>query len=249
MSNDKPENFIGRWSRLKQRARGASEALDETEVGASRDAGGDGAVTGDPGPAGPEGADAHAGESAVGHGAPSEGAASKGERPRMLTAKDFADVDFDALDFDSDYTRFMGRDVPDDIRNRALGKLWGSNPLLANMDGLDDYIDDYTDAAVAVPAGTLKTAYKIGQGFLSDEEAAEWDRLGKPEPEVASGDPTGADATETAAVADLAATPAAAPGAAAGEGSPVVAAAVAADAWSRTAMAEAAPDLSDDTSG
>ncbi len=91
---------------------------------------------------------------------------------------DFADVDFDALDFSSDYTRFMKQGVPDEIRNRALAKLWRSDPILANLDGLVEYADDYTDAAVAFAPGALKTAYKVGQGFLSDEEARSWDSLG-----------------------------------------------------------------------
>ena len=33
---------------------------------------------------------------------------------------------------------------------------------------------------MAVPPGTLKTAYRIGKGFLTDEEVAEWEKLGKP---------------------------------------------------------------------
>ena len=46
---------------------------------------------------------------------------------------------------------------------------------------------DYTDAAVAVPAGTLKTAYRIGKGFLTDEEVAVWEKLGHPaETEIAA---------------------------------------------------------------
>ncbi len=56
-----------------------------------------------------------------------------------------------------------------------------SDPMFTQVDPFQDYAGDYTDAACAVPGGLLKTAYKVGQGFLSDEEAAEWDKLGKPE--------------------------------------------------------------------
>lgn len=103
-------------------------------------------------------------------------------------AETFDDVDFDALDFQSDYTRFMGDNVPDAVRNKALDKLWSSDPILANIDGLTDYSDDFTDAALAVPLGTLKTAYRVGQGFLTDEEVAEWDKLGRPDADTAAHD-------------------------------------------------------------
>ena len=91
----------------------------------------------------------------------------------------FADVDFEALDFSSDYTRFMQPGVPDDIRNKALRKLWVSDPVLANMDGLHDYFGDYTDKAVA--SAPVTSLYRVGRGFLSDKEVAEWEQLGKPE--------------------------------------------------------------------
>lgn len=96
--------------------------------------------------------------------------------------KDFADFDFEQLDYESDYKQFMGSDVTSEARHKALRKLWVSNPVLANMDGLDDYCEDYTDAAVCLPKGMMKTAYQYGRGFLNDEEVAEWEALGK-EPE------------------------------------------------------------------
>ncbi|MEQ8823100.1 MAG: DUF3306 domain-containing protein [Filomicrobium sp.] len=105
-------------------------------------------------------------------------AAGEAEVPK----KDFADFDFEQLDYDSDYKQFMGNDVSSDARHKALRKLWVSNPVLANMDGLDDYCEDYTDAAVCLPKGMMKTAYQYGRGFLNDEEVAEWEALGK-EPE------------------------------------------------------------------
>lgn len=125
----------------------------------------------------------------------------RGALKRVLTEADFADVDFAALDFRSDYSRFMQPGVPDAIRNKALRQLWASDPIMANMDGLHDYWEDYTDAAVAVPAGTLKTAYRIGKGFLSDDEVAQWDALGKPAavPPVAT---TAAAAPEPEAAAE-----------------------------------------------
>ena len=80
------------------------------------------------------------------------------------------EADLDNLSYESDYTKFMGKDVPEALRRRALRQLWRSDPILANVDGLCDYDDDYTDAALAVKV--LKTAHRVGQGYLTDEEVA-----------------------------------------------------------------------------
>ena len=114
---------------------------------------------------------------------PSEATSSPAAGPqekRELTEADFADVDFDALDAKSDYSRFLQAGVPESIKNKALRQLWMSDALYTTPDPFQDYLHDYTDAAVAVPPGTLKTAYRIGKGFLTDEEVAEWEKLGKP---------------------------------------------------------------------
>lgn len=76
--------------------------------------------------------------------------------------------DPDSLKEGDDFSRFMGDGVPDALRRRALRQLWRVNPTLANLDGLVDYGEDYTDAATVV--GALSTAYRVGRGFLSDEE-------------------------------------------------------------------------------
>ena len=104
------------------------------------------------------------------------GVETDGETPEP--PKDFSDFDFEKLDYESDYTQFMDKNVSSSDRHKALRKLWVSNPVLANMDGLDDYCEDYTDAAVCLPKGMMKTAYQYGRGFLNDEEVAEWEALG-----------------------------------------------------------------------
>ncbi len=89
----------------------------------------------------------------------------------------FDDVDFDALDYESDYTRFMAEDVPEMVRRRALRALWRSDPILANVDGLNDYDEDFTDAALVVE--NLASAYKPGRGYAAeDEEPVEDERIG-----------------------------------------------------------------------
>ena len=51
------------------------------------------------------------------------------------------------------------------LRKLALRKLWTSNPILANVDGLLDYGEDFTDAAVG--AGVVETTYQVGKGMLA----------------------------------------------------------------------------------
>lgn len=68
----------------------------------------------------------------------------------------------------SDFKPFMSGNVPKQLRNLALRKLWGSNPVLANLDGLVDYGEDFTDAALVVK--NMQTAYQVGRGYFRDEE-------------------------------------------------------------------------------
>ena len=67
-----------------------------------------------------------------------------------------------------DFSAFMAKGIPERLRNRALRKLWLTNPVLANLDELVEYGEDYTDAATVVE--NLQTAYRIGKGFLRREE-------------------------------------------------------------------------------
>lgn len=72
--------------------------------------------------------------------------------------------DPDTLGKGDDFSVFMRSVVPDRIRRRALRRLWVSNPILANLDELVDYGEDFTDAATVVD--NLATAYQVGKGML-----------------------------------------------------------------------------------
>jgi hypothetical protein len=72
--------------------------------------------------------------------------------------------DPDTMEMGDDFSVFMSKTVPDRIRRRALRTLWRSNPVLANVDMLVDYGDDFTDAAMAVE--NIQTAYQVGKGML-----------------------------------------------------------------------------------
>ncbi|MBO6950175.1 MAG: DUF3306 domain-containing protein [Rhodospirillales bacterium] len=47
--------------------------------------------------------------------------------------------DIDTLDKDSDYSMFMDARVPEELQRLALRKLWSTDPVYANLDGLNDY--------------------------------------------------------------------------------------------------------------
>lgn len=76
--------------------------------------------------------------------------------------------DIDSLDETSDFSAFLQEGVPEAIRRKALRRLWRLNPVFANLDGLNDYDEDFTDAATVVEG--LKTLYKVGKGMLGEEE-------------------------------------------------------------------------------
>lgn len=76
--------------------------------------------------------------------------------------------DIESLDAESDFSVFMADGVPEEIRRLALRKLWRLDPVLANVDGLVDYGEDFTDSALVVEG--MKTAYRIGKGLLTDED-------------------------------------------------------------------------------
>ena len=63
---------------------------------------------------------------------------------------------------------FMAQAVPDRLRRRALRQLFKLNPVLANVDGLVDYGEDFTDAALVVE--NMQTAYQVGKGMLKHVE-------------------------------------------------------------------------------
>ncbi len=67
----------------------------------------------------------------------------------------------ETLDAGSDFSQFMRDDVPEILKRAALRRLWASDPVLANLDGLNDYDEDFTvigAAAGAIGEGARKLA-------------------------------------------------------------------------------------------
>ena len=84
----------------------------------------------------------------------------------VAAESDFDGVDFSALDINSDFTRFMRGNVPNSIRNRALQMLWASSDLISKPDDLDDFLEDFSEEAMALPPELAKSAYTVGAGFI-----------------------------------------------------------------------------------
>ena len=76
--------------------------------------------------------------------------------------------DPDTLQPGDDFSAFMAKAVPEAIRRRALRTLWRSNPVLANVDMLVDYGEDFTDSATVM--ANMQTAYQVGKGMLKHIE-------------------------------------------------------------------------------
>lgn len=76
--------------------------------------------------------------------------------------------DPESLKEGDDFSAFMSEIVPDRIRRRALRLLWRTNPVLANVDGLIEYGEDFTDSATVIE--NLQTTYQVGKGMLAHLE-------------------------------------------------------------------------------
>ena len=101
----------------------------------------------------------------------------------------------DEMQAGDDFTAFMRDEVPQRLRNKALRTLWRSNPVLACVDDLVDYGDDFKAEWNAT--GVIKTAYQVGKGMLAHVE--EMERQQAAEAEAQEGSEAG---SETVAVAD-----------------------------------------------
>ena len=98
--------------------------------------------------------------------------AQRAEARASLEEKSDAEVlellglpDPDTLNRGDDFSAFMAEAVPDRIRRWALRRLWGTNPALANLDGLLDYGEDFTDKTMVIE--NMQTAYQVGKGMLT----------------------------------------------------------------------------------
>ncbi|UWQ81253.1 DUF3306 domain-containing protein [Leisingera sp. S132] len=105
----------------------------------------------------------------------------------------------ETLEAGEDFSRFLSDAVPARLKTRALRCLWRVNPVLANLDGLVDYGEDFTDAATVIE--NLQSAYQIGKGMLAHVEElarqAEAEQDPQEEEDPSGPDAEGADMPET----------------------------------------------------
>lgn len=84
----------------------------------------------------------------------------------ILSEHDLPDPD--TLTAEDDLSGFMVKSIPERLRLRALRRFWRLNPVLANVDGLVDYGEDFTDAATVVEQ--LVSTYQVGKGMSAHVE-------------------------------------------------------------------------------
>ncbi|MCE8518324.1 DUF3306 domain-containing protein [Ruegeria pomeroyi] len=137
---------------------------------------------------------------------------ARAEAQAALEQQDDAEIlerldlpDPDLLQPGDDVSRFMSELVPDRLRRRALRRLWRLNPVLANVDGLVDYGEDFTDTTRVIEG--LQTAYQVGRGMLHHVEAlaAQAEAETTPEtdtPDLPADEPLAMAATEAAPAAE-----------------------------------------------
>jgi len=74
------------------------------------------------------------------------------------------------IELGTDITGFLRKEIPEFLRRKALRGLWKSNPVLAVLDGLNDYDEDYTLASTA--GQTVTSLYKVGEGLVDRAKKA-----------------------------------------------------------------------------
>ncbi|MGI9372993.1 MAG: DUF3306 domain-containing protein [Hyphomicrobiales bacterium] len=140
-TRDNPDNLLSRWSRRKQdvaREEATQDAATDLEQ-----------------------------ENALEPETEEEALALLRENDPELAEK-IAATDISKLTYEDDFTIFMSKKVPELIRRRALSQLWLSDPVLANVDGLNDYDEDFKTAAELSKG--ITSSWEPGRGYARPEE-------------------------------------------------------------------------------
>ncbi|SFQ99944.1 DUF3306 domain-containing protein [Poseidonocella sedimentorum] len=77
--------------------------------------------------------------------------------------------DPETLTSSEELREFLTAKLPGRLRRRAMRRLWRVNPVLANLDGLNDYDEDYRTAELMGDA--VRTSYRVGEGLLAHVKA------------------------------------------------------------------------------
>lgn len=154
MSKREEENWLLRWAQRKaqQKAPRATEAPQRADA------------VGDASP------DGTAKDSAVPESiAPAD---SPGRQNSQDPVQDPVEAlpPVESLTYESDFTPYLAPGVPEELRQQALRKLWRSDPVLANLDGLNDYDEDYS--MIGKLEEVVETFYQAGQRMVGSVEGA-----------------------------------------------------------------------------
>jgi Protein of unknown function (DUF3306) len=149
--NNPEESLLLRWSRRKHEARQHEAAEKAAEPVAPAEA----PDVVDPEAAAPR--PAAESELAV--------VTDEGAGESATPAVDVADLpDVETLTYESDFTAFLRENVPEQLKQAALRKLWTSDPVLANLDGLNDY-DPKTMTFLQQLEGAAEAVAEVGRGL------------------------------------------------------------------------------------
>lgn len=171
MSDDehKDKGFLSRWSQRKVQVRQASPSLTAVPAAgalAVADTRAESATPGGAAAGSPNGA--NPGAAAPVTPAAADTAAPGDARPPRPTLQDV-----EALTPESDYSRFVARDVDPLVKNSAMKKLF-SDPHYNVMDRLDTYIDDY-NTPDPIPKAMFRQLVQARMLGLLDDELEEQD--------------------------------------------------------------------------
>jgi len=154
------DGFLGRWAKRKEAVRQGKAVPQEPEREVAArvpppqpSPGGGGSVAVSPPPPG-EG----------------QGGGDAREAPPPPTLEDVR-----ALTRESDFSRFVKPDVSPEVKNAAMKKLF-SDPHFNVMDGLDTYIDDYSQPDPMPPAMLRSLASARFLNLFREEEKKEEER-------------------------------------------------------------------------
>ena len=151
MMNNPDESLLLRWSRRKHQAR------QDVQQEATREK----AQEEDVEPAAP---DASAADAAPVERTDSSPAATESVGEGGTPEVDIESLpDVETLTYDSDFSVFLREGVPERLKQAALRKLWLSNPVFANLDGLNDYDPQtmkFLEEAVAEPIAEVGRALR-----------------------------------------------------------------------------------------
>jgi len=138
VDDENKDGFLSRWSRRKQASQAVVESGQEAEIEAV------------------------------------DVAELEAEQARLAAEIEEAEVnrsaaeavDLDQVEYGFDFSIFLKRGVPDPLRKKALQKFFNSNPVLANLDGLNDYDEDFNNPLHMV----YKSTWDVARGFLTQSE-------------------------------------------------------------------------------